>query len=69
MVLSCLFTFVMLVAYGRYTLVSGETAITAFRKHLPLGDFIAIYAMISLTFGELASLAEIMGILTSLINE
>lgn len=68
-VLSCLVTFMMLVAYGRFTLVTGETAIAAFRKHLPLGNFLAIYAMISLTFGELAALAGIMGILTSLIRE
>ncbi len=68
-VLSCLVTFMMLVAYGRFTLVTGETAIAAFRKHLPLGNFLAIYAMISLTFGELAALAGIMGILTSLIKE
>ncbi|MCE5270457.1 Nramp family divalent metal transporter [bacterium] len=68
-VLSCLVTFVMLVAYGRFTLVTGETAISAFRRHLPLGNFLALYAMIALTFGELAALAGIMGILTSLIKE
>ncbi len=68
-VLSCLVTFVMLVAYGRFTLVTGETAISAFRRHLPLGNFLAVYAMISLAFGELAALAGIMGILTSLIKE
>jgi len=69
LVLSCLFTFVMLVAYGQYTLVSGETAMTAYKKHLPLGKFLAIYTMIALIFGELAALAGIMGIVSSLINE
>jgi manganese transport protein len=69
LVLSCLFTFVMLIAYGRYTLVSGETAMTAYKKHLPLGKSLAIYTMIALIIGELAALAGIMGIVTSLINE
>ncbi len=69
LVLSCIFTFVMLVAYGKYTLVSGETAMTAYKKHLPLGKFLAIYSMIALMVGELAALAGIMGIVSSLINE
>jgi manganese transport protein len=69
LVLSCIFTFVMLVAYGRYTLVSGETAMTAYKNHLPLGKFLAIYTMIALIIGELAALAGIMGIVSSLINE
>ncbi|MBN2289789.1 MAG: Nramp family divalent metal transporter [Candidatus Glassbacteria bacterium] len=67
--LSCLFTFVMLVAYGRFTLVSGETAMTAYKNHLPLGRFLAIYTMIALIIGELAALAGIMGIVASLVNE
>ncbi|HUU29922.1 MAG TPA: hypothetical protein VM123_19125, partial [archaeon] len=32
--LSCLFTFVMLVAYGTYTTVTGETAMAAYKKRL-----------------------------------
>jgi Mn2+/Fe2+ NRAMP family transporter len=31
---SCLCTFFMVNLYGRYTLVTGETAIEAFRKHI-----------------------------------
>ncbi|MEA2062522.1 MAG: Nramp family divalent metal transporter, partial [Gemmatimonadota bacterium] len=69
LVLSCLFTFVMLVAYGKYTLVSGETAMTAYKKHLPWGKFLAIYTMIALMVGELAALAGVTGIVASLINE
>ena len=33
LLLSCVFTFVMLVAYGSYTLVTGRTAISSFREH------------------------------------
>jgi len=36
LIISCIFTYVMLVAYGRFTLVTGETAITAYRSIYPL---------------------------------
>jgi len=32
--LSCLVTYFMIVVYGRYTLITGETALYAFRKHI-----------------------------------
>ena len=32
--ISCAATYVMINAYGRYTLVTGETALQAFRKHI-----------------------------------
>ena len=69
LVLSCLFTFVMLVAYGKFTAVSGETALTAYKNHLPAGKFLAIYAMVALIIGELAALAGIMGIVADLFRE
>ncbi len=67
--LSCVFTFIMLVAYSRYTLVTGETSMMAYRRHLPLGKAIAIYTIFVLTIGELASLAGITGIVAELISE
>jgi len=69
LILSCVFTFVLLVAYGRYTLVSGETAMLAYKKHLPVGKWLAIYTIFVLTIGELAALAGITGIITELIQE
>ncbi|MCD6308539.1 MAG: Nramp family divalent metal transporter [Candidatus Latescibacteria bacterium] len=69
LVLSCVFTFVMLVAYSRFTLVSGSTSMAAYRKYLPFGKWIALYTVFVLTLGELASLAGIMGIVTDLIRE
>ena len=42
-VLSCLFTFVMLVAYGKYTTVTGETAMRAFRDRITFGKPLALY--------------------------
>jgi manganese transport protein len=69
LILSCVFTFVLLVAYSRFTLVSGETAMRGYRNHLPVGKWLAIYTIIVLTIGELAALAGITGIVTELINE
>lgn len=67
--LSCVFTFVMMVAYGRYTAVTGETAMNAYKKHLPWGKALALYSIIGLAIGELSALVGIMAIITDLISE
>ena len=68
-VLSCLFTFVMLVAYGKYTTVTGQTAMRAFRDKIPFGTPLAIYCIVALCIGELTALAGVTGIVTDLIRE
>jgi manganese transport protein len=65
--LSCVFTFVMLVAYGKYTLVTGQTAIFSYKKYF--GRVIAIFIMVGLILGEMAALMGIIGIVVNLINE
>jgi len=69
LVLSCVFTYVMLLAYGKFTVVSGHTAMAAYKKYLPFGKLLAIYTILVLTIGELASMAGIVGIVSELINE
>lgn len=69
LLLSCVFTFVMLVAYGRFSIVSGNTAMMAYKKYLPFGKWAAIYSIFVLAIGELASLAGITGIVAELIRE
>jgi len=39
---SCLFSWVLMEAYGRYYLVTGETALYSFRKHLKFGNLIGL---------------------------
>jgi manganese transport protein len=68
-VLSCLFTFVMLVAYGRYTTVTGQTAMRAFREKIVFGKPLALYCIVALCIGELTALAGVTGIVTDLIRE
>jgi Mn2+/Fe2+ NRAMP family transporter len=70
LVLSCIFTYVLMVAYGQVTLVSGKTALNNIKNHFPLiGKGLAIYIMIALIIGELLALMGIMGIVADLLQE
>lgn len=69
LVLACVFSFVMLEAYGRYTIVSGETALHAFRKHFVAGRPFAVIILIALVIAELMALIGIIGILSDLLSE
>jgi Mn2+/Fe2+ NRAMP family transporter len=65
--LSCVFTFVMLVASGNYTLVTGRTAISSYKTYF--GKAISIFIMFGLILGEIAALMGIIGIVVNLIDE
>ena len=67
--LSCLFSWVLMEAYGRYYLVTGETALYSFRKHLKYGKLIGILIIIGITFGQWNSLIGILGISSNAIFE
>ena len=67
--LSCLFSWVLMEAYGRFYLTTGETALFAIRKHLPFGSLIAILIIIGITFGQWNSLIGILGISANAIVE
>ncbi len=69
LVLSCIFTYVLMVAYGKTTLVSGKTALSTIKSNLILGKPLAIYILIALVIGELLALMGIFGIVTDLIKE
>ena len=70
LVLSCIFTYILMVAYGQVTLVSGRTALNNIKNHIPtLGKALAIYIMIALIIGELLALMGIMGIVADLLQE
>lgn len=59
-VASCLCTFFMINLYGRYTIVTGETALQAFKKHIH--PSVAIFFMAALTTGVCGSVMGVMGI-------
>ena len=67
--LSCLFTFVLMVAYGKITLISGHTALWNFRREFRFGSLLAIYILIALISGELLAILGVMGIVVELLEE
>lgn len=50
--LICLFSWVLMEAYGRYYIVTGETALFSFEKHLKLGKPIGILIIVGITIGQ-----------------
>lgn len=66
-VASCLCTFFMINLYSRYTMVTGETALQAFKKHIHPG--VGIYFIAALTFGVAGSVMGVMGIVAEVCFE
>lgn len=69
LVLSCIFTYVLMVAYGQLTIVSGKTALNNIRSHLKGGIPLALYILVALIMGELFALIGVMGIVGDLVQE
>ena len=69
LVLSCIFTFILMVAYGKVTLVSGRTALYNIKKEFRFGYLLALYILIALIIGELLALIGVMGIVADLAQE
>jgi len=69
LLLSCIFTYVLMVAYGKTTIVSGKTALSTIKSELNYGKVLAIYILVALVLGELLALMGIFGIVTDLISE
>jgi len=63
-VASCFTTFFMITVYGRYTLVTGETALQAFRKHIH--PAVGIFFIVALTAGVSGSVMGVMGIIADI---
>ena len=67
MVASCLATFFMINLYSRFTMVTGETALQAFRQHIhPL---VGIFFIVALTAGVSGSVMGVMGIVAEMSSE
>lgn len=69
LLLSCIFSGMLIFAYGNYALVTGETALYAFKKHLKWGKLIAILIILGISFGQWNSLMGILGISANIIYE
>lgn len=66
-VASCLTTFFMINLYGKFTLVTGETALQAFRKHIH--PSVGIFFIVALTVGVCGSVMGVMGIVADICYE
>lgn len=69
LLLSCLFSGVLMFAYGNYALISGETALYGFKKHIKGGKILAILIIVGITFGQWNSLMGILGISSNMLFE
>jgi len=69
LLLSCLFSGILMFVYGNYGLLTGETALYGFKKHLKYGKVLAILIIIGVTFGQWNSLMGILGISSNIIYE
>ena len=68
-VLSCIFTYVLMVAYGKVTLVTGRTALFNFKQEFKWGWILSLYIILVLIIGELLALMGVMGIVADLVQE
>ena len=69
LLLSCVFSGILMFVYGNYALITGETALYGFKKHLKYGKLIAILIIVGITFGQWNSLMGILGISSNIIYE
>jgi manganese transport protein len=69
LVLSCIFTFFLMVAYGKVTLVTGKTALNNIKHEFRYGWLLALYILAALIIGELLALMGVMGIVADLVQE
>lgn len=69
LVLSCIFTYILMVAYGKVTLVTGKTALNNIKTEFKNGWILALYILVALIIGELLSLIGVMGIVAELVQE
>ena len=67
--LSCIFSWVLMEAFGRFAIVTGETALYAFRKHLRYGKLAALLVIAGVTLGQWNSMIGILGISSNIIFE
>jgi manganese transport protein len=65
--LSCYITYFMIDQYGRFTLITGYTALAAFKKYIHPG--VGIFFVVALTMHVSGSIIGVMGILADICHE
>jgi manganese transport protein len=67
LLLSCIFTYFLIMLFGRYTSITGLTILTSFRKYFGMG--ITVFVLISLLISEWVSCMGVMGVVTQVVQE
>ena len=67
LVLSCLFTYFLIISFGEYTMVTGNTILYSYRKHF--GNAVALFILASLLISEWVSSMGVMGIVVQVVQE
>ena len=65
--ISCIFTYLIIVIFGRFTLVTGKTALSSFKEYF--GNWTALFVLAILIFTEMVSSIGVMAIVTEVANE
>ncbi len=69
LVLCCLFMGVLMEAFGRYAVVTGETAIHSFRTKIKGGSVVAILVVAGVVLAQYGAIMGILGLCSSMITE
>jgi Mn2+/Fe2+ NRAMP family transporter len=67
LLLSCIFTYFLIMLFGRYTSLTGLTILTSFRKYVGVG--VTVFVLISLLVSEWVSCMGVMGVVTQVVQE
>lgn len=67
LLLSCIFTYILIITFGKYTLVTGHTAIYGFKKNF--GKVAGLFVLIALLFSEGVSSMGVMAVVTQVVQE
>jgi manganese transport protein len=65
----CLFMGFLMEAFGRYAVVTGDTAIHSFRERLPAGKTIAVLVILGVVLAQCGAIMGILGLCSSMIVE
>ncbi|MEQ9288173.1 MAG: Nramp family divalent metal transporter [Cyclobacteriaceae bacterium] len=67
--ISCIFSWALMEAYGRYAVVTGRTAIHSFKTEFRYGKLMAILVVVGVVTGQMNSLSGIVGLTSNAIYE
>ncbi len=67
LLLSCIFTYILIVVFGKYTIVTGDTVIHSYKRHF--GKPVGLFVLIALIFTEAVGSVGVMAIVTQVTQE